>query len=32
MGNPDADFAPGLILFNVFDYLYIALLGMCFVL
>jgi chitin synthase len=32
MGLPDAGFAPGQILFMVFEYIYIALLLMCFVL
>jgi len=32
MGNADAAFAPGQILFMVFEYIYIALLVMCFVL
>ena len=32
MGNADADFAPGHILFMIFEYIYIALIVMCFVL
>jgi len=32
MGNPDASFGPGNILFMVFEYIYIALILMCFVL
>jgi hypothetical protein len=32
MGNADASFAPGNILFMVFEYIYIALILMCFVL
>src|SRR5271156_6327981 len=32
MGQPDAAFSPGSILFLVFEYIYIALLVMCFVL
>ncbi len=32
MGNADAAFAPGKILFMVFEYIYIALIVMCFVL
>ena len=32
MGDPASDFAPGYILFQVFEYIYLALLIMCFVL
>jgi len=32
MGNADAGFAPGNILFMIFEYIYIALIVMCFVL
>jgi len=32
MGDPDAAFAPGHILFMVFEYIYIALVVMCFIL